>query len=245
MNGFGYEERLQHIIRFYTILDELEQKAGGKRLLANCHGRMNWPKRGVYFFFEEGEVRSTSGEGLRVVRVGTHALKKGAKATFWNRLRQHKGIEKSGAGNHRGSVFRKHVGTALIKRDDWTGPPAVKWGQGSKAPKSVRQAEKPIERAVSTYIRAMPFLWVKVKDDPGPDSDRGVIERNAIALLSNYNANPDSIDTPSPGWLGRYSKSEEIQLSGMWNVNHVSESYDPEILDLLHWYVGKMDVSRP
>jgi hypothetical protein len=240
MNGYPYEKRLRQIQRFYTIINELEQTVGGKRLLANCHGRMGWPNRGVYFFFEHGELRSTSGEGMRVVRVGTHALKKGAKATLWGRLGQHKGIEKSGGGNHRGSVFRKHVGNALIQRDNWNGPPTEKWGQGSKAPKNVRQFEQPLERAVSTYIRSMPFLWLEVEDDPGPDSDRGVIERNVIALLSNYNANPESVDTPSPGWLGRYSKSEEIKLSGMWNVKHVSGSYDREFLDLLKFYVDKV-----
>ena len=38
---------------------------------------MKWPARGVYFFREAGESRSDTGEGLRVVRVGTHALKAG------------------------------------------------------------------------------------------------------------------------------------------------------------------------
>ena len=68
------DKRLEHIKHFYKILDLLEEKVGGKRLLAECDGRMDWPKRGVYFFFEPGESRSTSGEGPRVVRVGTHAL---------------------------------------------------------------------------------------------------------------------------------------------------------------------------
>ncbi|MCH8042304.1 MAG: hypothetical protein IID44_01170, partial [Planctomycetes bacterium] len=50
-------------------LDELEEKLGGKRILESCHGKMNWPRSGVYFFFEPGEIRTNSGEGLRVVRV--------------------------------------------------------------------------------------------------------------------------------------------------------------------------------
>ena len=33
---------------------------------------MYWPQRGVYFFMEDGEERSDSGSGLRIVRVGTH-----------------------------------------------------------------------------------------------------------------------------------------------------------------------------
>jgi hypothetical protein len=41
--------RLQDLIRFYSILDCLEQAIGGARTLADCGGRMDGPKRGVYF----------------------------------------------------------------------------------------------------------------------------------------------------------------------------------------------------
>ena len=67
-------ERLIKIRDFYDILQELEERLGGKRQLRNCNGKMNWPKRGVYFFFENGEKRTRKNE-LRVVRIGTHALK--------------------------------------------------------------------------------------------------------------------------------------------------------------------------
>lgn len=109
--------RLNDRRRFYDLLAALERKLGGKRLLANCDGRMDWPPRGVYFFFEPGENRTHSGESPRVVRVGTHALASGSRTTLWNRLSQHQGVRKSGGGNHRGSIFRLHVGTALINRD--------------------------------------------------------------------------------------------------------------------------------
>ena len=63
------------LVRFYEILGSLEYTLGGKRILADCDGRLVWPDRGVYFFFEPGETRSDTGSGPRVVRVGTHALK--------------------------------------------------------------------------------------------------------------------------------------------------------------------------
>ncbi len=62
------------------LLDQLEKIVGRKRELAHCNGHLDWPTRGVYFFFEPGELRTTSGKGMRVVRVGTHALIKGGKA---------------------------------------------------------------------------------------------------------------------------------------------------------------------
>jgi len=68
--------RLDLIDRFYGILRDLEDRLGGCRWLSRCDGKMDWPKRGIYFFFEMGEER-TAGRGLRVVRVGTHALIQG------------------------------------------------------------------------------------------------------------------------------------------------------------------------
>jgi hypothetical protein len=103
-------DRLADLVHFYEILGSLEQKLGGKRALANCTGKMGWPKRGVYFFTEAGENRSDSGTGPRIVRVGTHALTATSKATLWNRLSQHRGPTKSGGGSHRASVFRRLVG---------------------------------------------------------------------------------------------------------------------------------------
>ncbi|MEX2551954.1 MAG: hypothetical protein WD627_03005, partial [Actinomycetota bacterium] len=97
--------------RFYHLLFELERRVGGKRTLGECHGRMRWPARGVYFFFEPEERRSSYGT-MRVVRVGTHALTPGSSSTLWGRLRQHRG-RGSGSGNHRGSIFRLHLGAAL------------------------------------------------------------------------------------------------------------------------------------
>ena len=68
-------ERLEHLDRFYELLGELEERLGGIRRLGECHGRMGWPRRGVYFYFEPGEFRE-DGRTSRVVRMGTHALKR-------------------------------------------------------------------------------------------------------------------------------------------------------------------------
>src|SRR5450432_1300005 len=83
--------RLQDLIHFYSILNQLEKAIGGARSLADCRGRMKWPARGIYFFREASENRSDTGEGPRVVRVGTHALKAGGSTTLWGRLSAHRG----------------------------------------------------------------------------------------------------------------------------------------------------------
>jgi hypothetical protein len=199
-------------------------------LLAECHGRLAWPQRGVYFFMEEGEPRTVSGDGLRIVRVGTHALKAGSGTTLWQRLSQHKGQEASGGGNHRGSIFRLLIGSTLLNGGGIT---CTTWAVGNSAPRAVRQAEQAAEREVSVIIRAMPFLWLAVDDPPGPGSLRGYIERNSIALLSNLAKPP--LDPPSNGWRGLACDRGKARVrdSGLWNQNHVDEPYDPGFLDVL------------
>jgi hypothetical protein len=91
--------------------------------------------------------------------------------------------------------------------------------------------ETGLEAEVSRIIGGMSFLWLSVDDAPGKSSRRGYIERNTIALLSNYKKDP--IDPPSTGWLGRHCDRERVRLSGLWNSNHVEEAYDPGFLDEL------------
>jgi hypothetical protein len=229
--------RLAELRRFYAIVEDLERRAGVRRL-SDCRGKMPWPVRGVYFFFEDGERRSASGSGPRVVRIGTHALKPGSSTTLWDRLSQHRGAVSTRGGNHRGSIFRLLVGEALLRRD---GAWVPTWGVGRSKGEAVsacgvtraalERLEAPVEASVSAVIGAMSVLCVDVPDDPGPGSLRGSIERNAIALLSNRGK--DAIDDASPSWLGRHSGRELVRASGLWNVEHVEGQYDAAFLDVL------------
>lgn len=221
--------RAEHIDRFYALLSELEERVDGKERLKDCTGYMDWPDRGIYFFFAPNEHR---GEQLRLTRVGTHAVSSGSSTSLWDRLRTHRGAKRGtyeGGGNHRGSVFRKRVGEAIIERDGLQDE-YPEWGVGSSAGREQRLAESELERHVSDYIRGLPFLWVNVDDEPGPDSKRAYLEQNAIALLSNYDT--ESVD-PREDWLGQHSRSVKIRESGLWNVNHVDEEYDTTFLDVL------------
>ena len=109
------------------------------------------------------------------------------------------------------------------------------WGIGNSAPRSTRLAELPLEQDVSKVIGLMPFLWLEVNDTPGAASDRAYLERNCIALLSNFGKEP--IDRPSKRWLGLRSPQETIQKSGLWNTNYVDDGYIPKFLDVLEKYV--------
>lgn len=219
----NHEERRAAVDDFYALLEQLGERAGAPRPLGDVDGA-DCPESGVYFFFEPGEYRQ-DGLTLRVTRVGTHAISGTSQTTLWNRLRTHRGTlggGNPGGGNHRGSVFRLHVGNALIARD---GHPeaAGTWGQGSSVSAAEREPEEPLERAVSAHIRAMPVLWVSAPDR----DDRRSLERGSISLPSNHGRSP--VDPPSPRWLGHYAASAEVRESGLWNINHVDEPADSSV----------------
>lgn len=234
------KERLADLIKFYSILDKLEIRTIQKRLLSNSSGREKWPNKGIYFFFESNQKRSDSGVGLRVTRVGTHALKKDSQTTLWNRLSQHKGTVKNGGGNHRGSIFRLLVGTAIINKQSLNFPT---WGQGNTASKDIRENELILEKLVSDTIGNMPFLYLLINDESGADSLRGYIERNSIALLSNYDKSP--LDQVSEEWLGHKCIREKVNKSNLWNQNHVNENYDPDFLNTFEKLVSDMNANVP
>ncbi|RVH60065.1 hypothetical protein CN213_06050 [Sinorhizobium meliloti] len=237
--------RLADLKHLYALLNRLERALGGKRALDNMGTARSWPRRGIYFFYEPGEHRTDTGAGPRLVRIGTHALGVGAQSTLHQRLRQHGG-RSAGGGNHRGSIFRLLVGEALLTRGAC--PTCASWGvKGDigkaaaileKTRSELSESESPVELAVSAYLRAMPFLWLPVDDEPGPESLRGVIERNTIALVSNFDRSP--LDPPSGGWLGHLSGREKVRRSGLWNQRHVDEDYDPAFLDALETLISRV-----
>jgi hypothetical protein len=101
----------------------------------------------------------------------------------------------------------------------------------------VRASEQALEREVSKVIGNMPFLWLAIDDKAGPENLRGYIEKNAIALLSNYQR--PSLDPPSQAWLGRHCDRERVSGAGLWNADYVDKPYDPAFLGHLHRLVSE------
>ncbi len=220
------KKRAADLVRFYRLMDELQVLNGGLHRLASAQKSHAWPRRGVVWFFEKGEARAESGSGQRIVRVGTHALKPELNSTLWEKLAQ------DGSGSHRQSVFRALIGLSLRDITGKTEP--VSWGRerppGTPA-EPPDKFETALEAAVSLYVGQMPFLFLAVDDEPGPRSERAFIERNSIALLSNYARPP--LDAPSANWLGRRSGREKVRQSGLWNTANVDAAYDPSFMDTM------------
>lgn len=171
----------------------------------------NLPLNGIYFFYEGGEVCSHTGN-LRIVRVGIH----GERTTLRKRLKQHYGL------NREGSVFRRHLGTALLKKKEFPDDEVDEWRRGRKSPRwsDFKDIEDEIDRLLPSNF----FFRVVAVEDVG---ERKSLEEKLIASLS---ACPQC--GPSESWLGRLAWSERIRRSGLWNSNHVASKNRMETGDL-------------
>ena len=161
---------------------------------------------GLYFFYEDGETSEHGAHG-RVVRVGNHPRSSGG---LRKRLRQHY------SGRKNGSVFRKLLGGALLRRRDPKSPcllPAPGKGHWEHHKEKTCQECRPLEEEVSQLLRrSFRFRCVMVEDRE---------ERNGLeaALIATLAACP--MCGPSPSWLGRYAYSETVRSSGLWNSQFV------------------------
>lgn len=156
------------------------------------------PPNGIYLFFERGETVEVDGNCVeRIVRIGTHR----ANHRLPRRLRQHF------TGNRRGSVFRRHIGGALLTESN---------ADDHRLPVWINQKGGPVpevEIAVSEVLRdRFTFSCIRVDDA----AERLNLERGLIALLTQR-----PLGAPSPGWLGRYAVREAVRESGLWNTQHV------------------------
>ncbi len=203
--------RLADIRRLYEVLANLEYRMGGARRLRDCDGRMGWPARGVYFCLDPSEPRTDSGSGARVVRVGTHVITKASRATLWSRLAQHRGTSK-----------RDGLRVASWGHGNSAGAAAAHFGVSREG---LIADERALEQHASSVIGDLRVVTLPVQEL----IDRGFIERNAIALLSNFTRAP--FDPASSNWLGQHSQRERVRCSGLWNDKHVEEIYDPSLLE--------------
>ena len=226
------QKRRTSVSQAYVVFAELAKKTGLLSLRELLGEKL--PQQGVYFFFDDNEPTRFSRTLPRLVRVGTHGISAGSVATLRNRLRTHLGT-RTASGNHRASVFRLHVGRAIIKRDKLEGQ-YPEWGKGQSAPKEVTIREAPLEALVSNYIGSLRVLYVPVLDAAGTSSMRATIERQFISLFTENNC---PVEEYSPTWLGQYSDKLSIRASGLWNVRDVGGEYDYRFLPLLDEFLSR------
>jgi len=164
------------------------------------------PENGIYFFHEKGETCVLDGVSRpRIVRVGTHR----EQGRLRGRLAQHY------AGRLHSSIFRRHIGAALLARQ-----PATRQALQSM-PEADRQ--RMLEKMITlTLLEQFTFRCLAVESS----EERLRLEEKLIATLAHCGL------PASAQWLGRHADAPEIVRSGLWNVQHVDSDARLEAGDL-------------
>lgn len=167
------------------------------------------PLDGVYFLFEKGEL----GHGMdRIVRIGSHT----GQGNLAARLREHLTLNKDR------SIFRKHIGRALLKRQNdpyaeiWEIDFTTREEREKKGHLRNESRQQEIEAAVSAYIEKNFRVCVISM----PDADAAIeLEELCIATVASCDECSASIS-----WLGRAATHEKIRESGLWQIQHLNGS---------------------
>jgi hypothetical protein len=160
------------------------------------------PTSGLYFFFEETEPPD------QIVRIGTHL----PDGRLRKRLSLHFGRVGTLDGNRRVSVFRRHLGGALLHGD----ARQSRWLDRSSG------KMPDVEMEVSQILRTR--FEFSVLSVPERD-ERLAVERALIGTLAR--------DTRmSEAWLGQRAAAAAVRQSGLWNVEHVTAVEPVDLLRL-------------
>ena len=170
---------------------------------------------GLYFFLESGE-ESAHGRP-RITRIGNHPRVQGRLV---GRLGDHYATRPNAKN---GSVFRRYLGGALLRRDGneqclAPGPGLGHWelGTGRECERCVEYEERVTARLRDSFA----FACVRIDDQ----ELRNRLERRFIASVAQC-------DTcrPSADWLGAYAYPRQVRSTGLWNSNHID---DPPATDV-------------
>jgi hypothetical protein len=171
-------------------------------------------ENGLYFFYEEGETSGHAPQG-RIVRVGNHPL---SQDSLKRRLRMHY------SGGKNGSVFRRLLGGAIMRRADRNNPclkPGPGQGHWEKQGMHICESCKPIEGKVREHLRnSFWFRCIEIEER----GLRNTLEKKLIATISLC-----PVCKPSANWLGKFAYPLNVQNSGLWNSDYVFDQ--DEILD--------------
>ncbi len=159
------------------------------------------PANGIYIFFEQGEtIQYRDIVTERAVRVGINTSDVG----FPDRIYKHYG------NNRKQSIFRKHIGKALLTKENPKHPLLRDWGLKTGPPLPE------IEQMVSDLLyQTFTFCCFAVDEA----EERQKFETSLIALFAQH-----PLGKPSAGWLGRYAVNERIRRSGLWNCDDIDKT---------------------
>ncbi|MFH1127576.1 MAG: hypothetical protein V1718_05705 [archaeon] len=213
----------------------------------------NLPTNGIYFFFENGELWGHESNKPRIVRVGSHN-----DGNFRNRINDHFLLDESKMNfNHMKpkpsdrSVFRKHIGRALLNKEKdtylniWNKDFTYKEERESYGNLRDIEKEKKIESQITKILRQeFSFRFIIINDQTERIGDKG-LEKYLIGTLSHCESCKASVQ-----WLGNFTpeRQNKIKSTGLWNIHHINseginnkhkESISNAIKSTVEWIKNK------
>ena len=186
--------------------------------------RKQLPKNGIYFFYEKGETWGHGGNRLRIIRIGTHR-----EGNFQSRMAEHfllnaakMNFDVTKSPPHDRSVFRKHIGRALLNRS--RSPYLAVWDIDFMKKENLKlyahlrdiDEERRTEAEVTRLMREDFSFRFVVLEGQAARMGREGLEARLIGTVAQC-----SSCRPSPSWLGRHSPVKEVEQSGLWLVHHL------------------------
>jgi len=200
------------------------------------------PNNGIYFFYEDSEHWSHGGKRPRIVRVGTHK-----DGNFRSRIAEHfvlderkMNFDTTTLAPHERSIFRKHIGRALLNRSN---DPYLKVWNIDFTSKASRERdahlrdigkEKTVECEITALLRKyFSFRYIVVAQESVRMGVSG-IERKLIGTVAQC-----SECSPSRVWLGNQSPQPQIRETGLWLIHHLkTPTLSPAEMNLLAKAIG-------
>ena len=182
------------------------------------------PENGIYFFYEKGEVWGHGENRPRIVRIGTHR-----EGNFQSRIAEHflpneakMKFDVTRPPPHDRSIFRKHIGRALLNRDHdpylavWNIDLMTKEALNTHAHLRDIDKERRIETEVTRILRQQfSFGFIALEGQAERIGSEG-LEARLIGTVARCDA-----CKASNAWLGYHSPIEKVRQSGLWLVQHL------------------------
>lgn len=163
-----------------------------------------FPANGIYVLFEVGE-HGHGGE--RIVRIGTHR----GPDNLGKRIREHVYTR-----NKDRSIFRKHIGRALLQRrndvflEQWDVDLTTKQAREQHEDVIDKATLARVEDEVSAFMNGN-FSFCVLRIDQRPT--RLLLEQQLLSVVSQCES-----CGPSEQWLGKHHPNPVIRESGLWNI---------------------------
>lgn len=162
------------------------------------------PSDGIYVMFQLGELAHNAD---RIVRIGTHR----GDSRLTSRLREHFHKE-----NKDRSIFRKHIGRALLAQQDdsflrhWNLDLTTRKSRELYGEVVDERRSEAVEAEVTEFLsRSITFSVIGVHSK----QQRLMIEKSLLSTLACCGECGASTQ-----WLGRFHQHSAIQQSGLWNI---------------------------